>query len=94
MLYIAPPRVTFNPPSVNGAYEVELGRGFSLRCSWDVNVFPHPGDFRTSALSQRCMCTLHITHTIITRIHPPILHVHCADSQIAGLMLYCKIRMS
>ena len=38
----APPMVTFNPPSVDGRYEVELGRVFSLNCVLNQNIYPTP----------------------------------------------------
>lgn len=47
----APPMVTFNPPSVDGSYEVELGREFGLSCMFNRNVYPTPTQFIVSRAS-------------------------------------------
>ena len=45
---IVPPRVTFSPPSPNGVYEGEVGRRFSLSCSWSRDTYPLPSTFMNS----------------------------------------------
>ena len=47
----APPVVIFNPPSVDGRYEVELGREFSLSCIFNRNIYPTPQQFEVSRAS-------------------------------------------
>jgi hypothetical protein len=49
--FTAPPRVTFNPPSVDRVYKAELERRFSLSCSFDQNVHPFPNTFGVSRLN-------------------------------------------
>ncbi len=37
--------VTFNPPTIDSSYEVELGRQFSLSCMFNRNIYPTPVNF-------------------------------------------------
>ena len=43
--------VTFDPPSIGGSYEVELGRQFSLSCMFNRNIYPTPILFEGSRAS-------------------------------------------
>ena len=68
--------VTFNPPSVDGSYEVELGRQFSLSCMFNRNIYPTPIQFEVSRASDG-MCnsiSLSIFILFMERLQCSILH--------------------
>ena len=57
--------VTFDPPSVNGRYEVELGREFSLSCMFNRNIYPTPIQFDISRASEGTYATINFIIIII-----------------------------
>ena len=86
--------VTFNPPSVDGSYEVELRRRFSLSCMFNRNIYPTPIQFEVSRASGG-MCNFIAYLFLLPRAHAQgVKQLVCLSVVVVVIVVGKKIARS